>query len=129
MNQEAFKCYMLNIPTIDKQHWELIALLNSLCHQRRSTDIFNENILIEIVKKLQDHFVYEEQYMRNIEYPYLRFHLIEHAKIMIAMEDILKTKNTATDFTFIINDLKAGLIDHIDSFDMKISDYEANRLL
>jgi hemerythrin-like metal-binding protein len=88
MSSESFKHYILGIPDIDKQHWQMfqiIALIN---------DCFDPQVACHLVDALVDgwtsHRDIEERYMRLIKYPYVEAHLQDHDKMSAAALSLKK---------------------------------------
>lgn len=76
MTAKAFEPYVLGVPDLDKQHWQMFLILGML------DDCFNPEVACHLVDALIDgwssHRDMEERYMYSVGYPCIQEHLAEH---------------------------------------------------
>ncbi|MEA2043074.1 MAG: bacteriohemerythrin [Bacteroidota bacterium] len=118
--------------SIDKQHKQLISLLNEMFRQDNAPDC-SKSFLTKKIQELKDytknHFSYEEKYMQEIGYPELEAHIAEHNQFIEKVNQIEKDfteseKNTNIYFSVQIkNYLRSWLVRHIIQSDRKYSDF------
>ena len=81
--------YLLGIDSIDQQHAKLLEMINMLAKSMSLGDARSE--LESLIERLyafaQSHFAYEEELMRQTEYPGYELHRSQH---MSYQDDILK---------------------------------------
>lgn len=79
MTAESFKHYVLGIPDIDKQHWQMFQIIAMI------NDCFDPQVACHLVDALVDgwtsHRDIEERYMRSNGYPFTDSHLLDHDKM------------------------------------------------
>lgn len=83
--------YLLGIPSIDRQHRELITMLGEFdgaILERRSREITGE-ILARLGRYTLEHFDYEEDLLARYDYPGLDEHRRAHAAMRQRVEDLL----------------------------------------
>lgn len=85
--QDEFK---IGIPSIDHEHQELIALINTL-HAGLSGDATAEEIsrfLGEVDAQIAAHFALEERTMRDMRYDQYADHKADHERLLEEIRDI-----------------------------------------
>ena len=90
--------YSVKVEEIDKQHKGLIDQVNKLHNAMKSghgSDVVVE-IIDELIKYSDSHFVTEENYMKEANYPQLKDHRQEHIKFR---EEVEKIKAKAEEST------------------------------
>lgn len=127
MTPEAFKHYLLDIPDLDAQHWELAEIMNSIRSARQGNNpcMRIRELLQELLEKLLKHFAYEETLMEKIGFPYKEFHCAEHRKLKEDVENIIRTCRVTRcshriGLSATLNNI---VIAHIEHFDVQIADY------
>ena len=74
--------YRVNVALIDEQHQRLLQMLNDLYEamvERRSAEGLRQAI-DRMGNYAREHFVVEEQYMAELDYPDQQQHLVQHAR-------------------------------------------------
>ena len=84
--------FELGIPHIDKEHRDLIALINKLHAEIGKTATSEEIIsrLQEIYRQIADHFAHEEEHMREIRYMSYAEHKEDHEILLDDLRDIIE---------------------------------------
>ncbi|MFH1687912.1 MAG: hemerythrin family protein [bacterium] len=119
--------FEIGIPHIDKQHQELVSMINKLDNSI-SGGMVNpevETVLVELVRYSTEHFGTEERFMLEIGYPQLAEHLKLHHDLREAVKSYLirlKQGNTIT-ARELITFLAEWLIRHIMHEDKQIGLY------
>lgn len=88
--------FELGIPDIDKEHRDLIALINAL-HAGIGQTTSTEDIVLqlqEIYRQIADHFAHEEQHMRESRYMSYAEHKEDHEILLDDLRDIIKQVET-----------------------------------
>lgn len=116
---------LTGVPDIDKQHRQLVALINDLHHALREgkTQQSMKEILDEVVEYTKYHFSFEEQMMQRCSYPDLNNHKRLHESLVRQVLNIYdgfeNGKNCIGIETF--NFLKDWLTNHILKVDKSYS--------
>lgn len=133
MNKLAWNdSYLIGYSLVDKEHKKLF----EIAHRAFSAVVGNEKIskiktiINELIDYTKVHFTNEEKYMHSVQYPAIEEHKIYHKKILISMNEFLKTINQKE-----INDIEKELayfieqwfINHIIYEDKKISQFAKTR--
>ncbi len=124
----------VQVEVIDKQHKNWIGIFNKM-HESMLSDnykAFNakmEEYVREMIDYTDFHFLFEEEYMKSINYPGLNEHMRKHKKIKDilgeAARDILTGKMTLK--SNFLNMTRNWLLDHIMIEDKKYCIYAAQR--
>ncbi len=125
--QESFS---VNNYTIDTQHKQWLEILNELHETLMGSDsetlatITNDSLesMQEYAKK---HFTYEEEYLKEINYPYLAEHKSIHNAFL---DQVVRYKEEVQEGKYLSNTklmkvLRSWLLDHILNEDKKYSLY------
>ena len=118
----------IGIPEIDVDHQRFIHLINEL-NEAITSRMGGEEIKKRVRFMLEDaasHFAHEEALFKEWEYPEAAEHAKKHAQLIIAMNEIIgRLEHGCTEYVLIEDalHLKAALIDHLLSEDMKYRDY------
>ncbi len=117
--------YSVGVSSIDNQHKKLCDLVNQLHDAMgagKGTDIVG-SIIAETVKYTQQHFAYEENYMKSINYPLLSQHKLLHQKLIAEVADLQKkvTNKERINVIATCQFLKDWLTSHILKEDKKYS--------
>lgn len=119
----------LDNPLIDTQHRILILLCRKLdiAIKTRETDKTILNVMQELKKFTEFHFVSEENLMREIGYPRVDEHALIHTDLLrqldIALTKIGHHQEFPEDLLFFLN---KWLSHHVIHDDLKIADYVKN---
>ena len=119
--------YSVNITEIDKQHQQLIALINDLNDAMKEGR--GNNVLSQIIDDLfayaGEHFANEEKYFDKFGYPAAASHKIEHANFVKKISEFRNGfKNGQLALTIeVMSFLKDWLKNHIQGIDKKYSPF------
>lgn len=83
--------YEVNVKEIDSQHRKLLELVNRL-HAAVESCVDKErlrSILGELVECTREHFLTEEQYMQEYEYPESENHRRQHRALLGQLEELV----------------------------------------
>jgi hemerythrin-like metal-binding protein len=121
------KSLMVNIPTIDEQHKQLVQLMNDLhksMKKRESTQAM-ERILDRLVDYTVMHFSTEEQFFKQYDYPEREQHAAIHKKLVARVGDFQKKfkSGDATVSMDLMDFLKDWLVNHIKGTDMQYAPF------
>ena len=117
--------YSVDIPEIDKQHQQLVGMLNELfasMQAGKSNDVLGK-LLNNLISYTKTHFAYEEKLMTAKKYPEYAAHKAEHDALAKKVLD-LQQQFTAGKVTLSIElgkFLKEWLSNHILGTDKKYS--------
>ena len=76
----------------DTQHQELFRLIDSLKDPHRSVDIFTR-----LSSYANNHFLLEEAYMRQLNYPHIEAHIRAHNQFREELDDMVNNMETFDD--------------------------------
>ena len=102
------KRYSVNVRKIDKQHKQIISILNNILNldsQKKPQKL--EGIINDLINYIKLHFSTEEEYLTKHKYPDLQSHKSEHGKFIEKVCEyqkdylIYKSLSTATLFNFV----------------------------
>lgn len=119
--------YSVNIKEIDRQHQQLIAIINELHDAmvgKRSKDVL-EDILENLVRYTQEHFSYEEHLMQMHEYPGLHEHKEKHGELrqkVLRLQSDRQTGKIVVSLE-VMHFLRDWLAAHIQGTDKMYSDF------
>jgi len=115
----------VKIPSIDKQHKILIGLINKFDDAKQSggANMVLKNILKELVRYTQAHFIYEEALFTNYGYPESDNHKIAHVKLFEKVEKFNQSEIEGNEdiYNEISEFLNSWLYHHILKEDMAYS--------
>jgi len=117
----------LGVEQIDEQHQQLVQLANDLVSAVEAG--YGEDVLDVVFKELREytvfHFKEEELYMKEIEYPGRREHVVEHANLKEQVKqyqrEMYAKKDVSPDEVVVF--LRNWLVEHIILNDMEIAQY------
>ncbi len=129
---EWYDSYSVRVDEIDRQHKQLVAMINRL-HESISQNRVDETIgqvLIELVDYTKRHFADEEHLMIRIGYPELQQHRAHHDDLRRRLAEILKRLRDNDRLTIfeLLGFMRAWLVDHILKEDKKIGQMIASKL-
>ena len=91
--------YSVGIESLDEQHQNLVNIINKLDEARKrgkGSKIMNQ-VLNEIIGYTQEHFSFEENMMKEADYPDLKLHRNQHRQLLQKIErfqfEFLNEKN------------------------------------
>ncbi|TNB55950.1 bacteriohemerythrin [Campylobacter helveticus] len=115
--------YSINDDRIDAQHKKLFALASKVenaVYGFVKRDELKE-ILMELFNYMKEHFANEEEYMREISYPYLSDHRMMHKVIIDDMSYLIQHIKTTNDLKEKLYTIMSDwLLTHILRYDMMI---------
>ncbi len=121
------KTLMVNIPTIDEQHKQLVKMINDLhkAMKGRQGAPAMERILNRLVEYTVMHFGTEEELFRKYNYPEREKHAQAHKKLVGKVSDFQKKMRSgdATISMDLMEFLKDWLVNHIKGTDTKYAPF------
>lgn len=127
MNSKNFlkECY-IGIDNLDRQHCKLFRTIDKLTLIKDTHDI-NEIVMLynSLVRYTYIHFTDEENFMKQINYPYLESHKREHDFFIAQLEKIyfeIEVEDIESIFQ-ILDFLKKWLENHVKISDKKLVSY------
>lgn len=123
--------FVLGVQEIDQQHKKIVDLINAL-NDLRNKDAHNENlheIINELISYTKTHLLYEENLLKQHEYPDFSSHKSEHDQLVRQSMDFQKkfiegNTSLATDIAILLND---WLAEHILVVDKKYVPFLKNK--
>lgn len=113
----------VNIDSIDRQHRQLIDIMNELHDLRISgkAEQMAINILVRLRKYTKDHFSYEERLFAQYGFAGAEEHKNQHADLVRELDKLIVKANAGNLFVSreLFNFLKNWLEEHIMGTDMK----------
>jgi hemerythrin len=116
--------YLLGVEQFDDHHKHLVDLLNQVHGMFLSNEVA-EGKLQEILDSLEEyanyHFDQEEGWMREVGFPKLEEHILEHKRFIYKLYDLNKqfNDNNACLTLEIVTFLRRWLLEHIMNVDAK----------
>ena len=84
--------YRLGVPTLDNEHEQLVNLLNDALVQLQKEDVNLQELAVYVKEHLQEyantHFVHEEAYMEQLQYPELSQQKQAHASFISKINEL-----------------------------------------
>jgi methyl-accepting chemotaxis protein len=121
------KSLMVDIPTIDEQHKQLVRLMNDLHKSMKSREsaLAMERILGRLVDYTVMHFGTEEELFKKYNYPEREQHTAIHKKLVARVGDFQKKLKSgdATVSMDLMDFLKDWLVNHIKGTDAKYAPF------
>ena len=122
--------YSVDVPEIDRQHKELMNLLNDAIHHSSGNPMeerayFNKRIEVSI-NFIIKHFEMEEQFLSKTKYEKYNEHKMEHKKILEEIQnkkEEIQSNELEVDLKNMTEYLKEWLINHIKEYDKKAKEY------
>lgn len=124
--------YLTGVEEVDHQHEQITRLLNSLHDARRGGGQAEEHraLFDALIDVVAEHFRTEESYMRELGYPELELHKLEHdalaGKVMEMRAELEGGQDHVLDGG--LEFLKEWLRDHMMTSDRRMGRYLARRL-
>lgn len=122
----------LGLPAIDKQHRQLVDLLNELhdaMRVGRGKDVLGK-ILASLITYTKTHFADEEAMMARVGYPGLTAHKAEHERLTARVVDAQRRFLAGTELSMsmeLMDFLRSWLVMHIQGSDSKVAAHLATR--
>ncbi|WP_457756290.1 bacteriohemerythrin [Thermodesulfatator indicus] len=119
-------CYCVGHCLIDRQHQELVHLVNFMIQKvsEQCPKPVIDAILIKLINYAERHFTDEEEVMRTINYPELEAHQKEHERLVMEVFNFKDAfdKGKVTKFD-LLEFLKDWLLDHVINEDLRLKKY------
>ena len=124
MKIDEYKNYKLGIKTIDDDHKELFTLCNNIYNSTLTNEEV-KTMLLNYYDLLFNHFLNEENYMEDVNFPYIDHHRESHRHILEKVFNAVDNSKTCEidnrkNVMKIIDDT---LVYHIENYDFKIRDF------
>ena len=121
-----FDHYILGIPKLDVCHKSLADSIDAVRIAINGQDFDAcRQVLKQLREKLVDHFEYEENLMRGIEYPFYEFHKEHHKMQMYKLDMLLKHGDGGLE-NDAIDELETIVYTHITNYDSQIAHFLNN---
>ena len=122
--------YSMNEENIDKQHKGLFKLSNEI-YNLVEKGIDDHEHFRELFLALNDygieHFLYEEMYMQEQNYPDLKEHIKQHNKFSNKVRDLCVGIDKETHIRDIGEFVSTWLVEHVLNEDMEYKEFIANK--
>lgn len=119
--------YAIGQEDIDKEHKKLFDIaIDAVNYQGSDANKYYKTKVIELYNYMKTHFVNEEKFMQDINYPFFKEHLKLHDLILLQMNDFIKEIPSLKSDIFerkIIEYIDIWLVNHIIHEDQKISNW------
>ena len=134
MKEELIKAadiFQTSVDFIDKDHGELVDLVNRLWFLiEKNTPNNTQHTLKELknlITYMQYHFTYEEVFMKKINYPAMPIHMNDHVVMLTGLKNVYESFAESKDIDklkyYFQKVLKSEFLDHILHQDSITSDY------
>ncbi len=121
MTPDRFKHYKTGVATLDREHWELFQLINTISAESKGVCSAklteSKKILIE---HLIEHYRREDVEMQTYNYPYARAHIADHTLLIASYRE---ASNVALFNKYTCSDLINKISNHIDHYDTQFADW------
>lgn len=80
--------FKIGIESIDGQHWKLVEIVNKFddaAKHGKGSRVMNE-VLCELIDYTAEHFIFEENLLKEAEYPKLKQHRSQHSQLLQRIE-------------------------------------------
>ena len=109
-------------------HYEEVDIINDLYNSAANNDVEKtKEFLEEFINHIEDHFGFEEDLMEQNEFFAYPMHKMEHDNVRMRIyklkEDFEKTKDTNLIVSFLENEFKPWLINHLNTMDMATASF------
>jgi len=122
--------FVTNIKVVDEEHYKLVSHLNKLYHAVQAGE--GDRIVSEEIDTLStfadEHFVTEEQLMKEYHYPEYQEHVYRHNEFREELHELKTKPESAKSFMTIelLEFLKQWVSEHFFKEDMKFARYIAD---
>ena len=124
MTPELFNKYRLGIPTIDDHHWTIFVLMDKILLQAATDPNKVHASLVELLRELTSHSDDEIQLMRDMNFPFIDTHIVEHTLLAHCVERAIENALNL-DHSDITTNAEQVFIDHIVQYDALYAEYAA----
>lgn len=123
ITREEFIHYITGISEIDKIHWEIASIINEILSLNDDSISLIIKQLDRLKAKVKSHYVLEEWFMNEYNFPNKVGHCTEH-NIMLANLETIISKIEVTGYNKEIIELyKTVFLDHIINHDFEMTMY------
>lgn len=124
MEPEYFKHYKLDIDFMDNDHLKLIEISDNI----RNTINDKEKTMAlasEFFEVIKDHFKREEEFMEEINYPFIQYHKDSHKDLLLCLNNLFFNQKSyeAIKQDYFLLTLRKSLLTHVDELDRQIGLY------
>ena len=125
MSRERFRHYTINIESIDQGHWELCQGMDQCTALAKAGEVEKLFAAVPLLQAaLIKHFEHEEVQMVANNYPFLRAHQDEHARMLEQIKNFaIKLEKKQFMSYYFPNELENLFLHHIDYADRSYGDY------
>lgn len=122
MEPDYFRHYKLEIDFIDDEHLKLIKISDDI-KKTIKDKIKTMQLVKDFYEFMKLHFKHEEDYMEEIEYPYIFYHKKMHNDILVSLTKLIEDENSYDTIkqSYFLSTLRKCLMSHIDEQDRQIS--------
>lgn len=125
MDLDHFQRYKLGVTVLDEEHWGLIQLLRNIEIATFSDKASLLDAVEVVIRRFEDHLIDEEAIMRELEYPYMKYHRLQHAEFFAILTRYRTTCKPATVdpsvIKYIARSLSVQFLQHIDQYDRQLA--------
>jgi hemerythrin-like metal-binding protein len=123
--KEKFRHYVVGIPALDAEHWELLEMMESLIHSFEAKDGQAVTIAQALYERLIAHGKVEEEVFTKIEYTYAPYHIQEHHNLEKKMAGLVEyiMLDPLCNRKYLVRTLEEILFHHIDHADRQVGDF------
>lgn len=114
MSPEKFEHYKLNHEVIDLQHLLIFEKVEKIVSKIKNTQCIKADIF-ELLDMVEKHLDTENYIMNEAKYPFINFHLLDHAKLVLAvykLKTYTMTESTIDDLYSIARIFETHIIDY-----------------
>ncbi|MBT7615970.1 MAG: hemerythrin family protein [Calditrichaeota bacterium] len=104
--------YLIGINEIDEQHKKLFSIASSF---EQSIDLDqSKNALMNVFQYTREHFRLEEGYMKNVNFPGIERHMLEHESFISEFNELVSNfGNSDSERSNILDFFSHWIVDHI----------------
>lgn len=119
--------FSVGVADIDAQHRKLVEMINALTTSQEGPDSYEtaSDIISRLVEYLDVHFMTEQTYMQETQYPEYRPHMAEHRAFIKKVLDFRKrlTRDNQGLVPEMVDFLTGWLRHHIMEIDKRLGEY------
>jgi len=135
MNEDSVtwdNSFSVGFDPIDEQHKELVKMTNELFEACKQGVIAADMAFLQIIQKAlayaETHFADEEEYLSEVNYPYLDEQKDQHEDFVAEVQKSIEEFEAGnTEPIYLARFLKTWLLNHIAVYDKKYAPYLAKR--
>lgn len=124
MTPDRFVNYTLGISGLDEKHWGIFGTIGTIVKILKTDPTSNvSQYLDELVIKFVEHAEYEAQMMNDCNYPYAKWHLIEHQTMLDSIARIRIQLEASKVDGWVLGQFENMFINHLDHSDRQLTDW------